>query len=226
MCMKTKILCVDTTSDFCSVSLFLNERLVETNSSIVEKSHSELLLSLIGDTIENKSINIKEIDAFSISRGPGSYTGLRIGLSTLKGLCFALDKPLISVNTLKILAFQALRKIKNTKALLCPMIDARRMEVYTKLFDYDLNEIQKDKSLILDNDSFSEFDQEIYFFGNGANKFQTIATKNNFKFINDIYSNSKFMGDISYRKFILNKFEDLSSFEPNYIKDFYLRNNG
>ncbi len=223
MFMKIKILCIDTTSDFCSVSLFLNEQLVETNSSIVERSHSQLLLSLIEDVIKNTSINIKEIDAFSISRGPGSYTGLRIGLSTMKGLCFALDKPLISVNTLKILASQALKKINNSTALLCPMIDARRMEVYTKIFDYNLNEIYKDKSVILDKDSFSEFDQEIYFFGNGANKFETITTKSNFKFINDIYPNSKFMGDISYKKFILKKFEDLSSFEPNYIKDFYFK---
>ena len=218
-----KILCIDTTSEFCSVSLFENDILIENSNSKIERSHSKLIIKLIDHLLNNSKLKLKELDAFSISKGPGSYTGLRIGLSSIKGFCYALDKPLIALNTLKVLAESALEYIEDKDSILCPMVDARRMEVYTKTFNYKLNELTKDQALILEKDSFENYkDKNVYFFGDGSYKFKEIVNKKNFIFLNNINPNSKFMGQLSYDKFINKDFEDLSSFEPNYIKDFYL----
>ncbi len=220
---NNKILCIDTTSEFCSISLFENKILIENRNSKIERSHSKLIIKLIDDILTNNKLKAKELDAFSISKGPGSYTGLRIGLSSIKGFCYALDKPLIALNTLKVLAESALEYIEDKDSILCPMVDARRMEVYTKTFNYKLNELTKDQALILEKDSFENYkDKNVYFFGDGSYKFKEIVNKRNFIFLNNINPNSKFMGQLSYDKFINKDFEDLSSFEPNYIKDFYL----
>ena len=220
---NNKILCIDTTSEFCSISLFENKILIENRNSKIERSHSKLIIKLIDDILTNNKLKAKELDAFSISKGPGSYTGLRIGLSSIKGFCYALDKPLIALNTLKVLAESALEYIEDKDSILCPMVDARRMEVYTKTFNYKLNELTKDQALILEKDSFKNYkDKNVYFFGDGSYKFKEIVNKKNFIFLNNINPNSKFMGQLSYDKFINKDFEDLSSFEPNYIKDFYL----
>ena len=220
---NNKILCIDTTSEFCSISLFENKILIENSNSKIERSHSKLIIKLIDDILTNNKLKAKELDAFSISKGPGSYTGLRIGLSSIKGFCYALDKPLIALNTLKVLAESALEYIEDKDSILCPMVDARRMEVYTKTFNYKLNELTKDQALILEKDSFENYKyKNVYFFGDGSYKFKEIVNKKNFIFLNNINPNSKFMGQLSYDKFINKDFEDLSSFEPNYIKDFYL----
>tara|TARA_Y100000813_G_C24158736_1_gene351065 strand:+ start:1327 stop:2025 length:699 start_codon:yes stop_codon:yes gene_type:complete len=220
---NSKILCIDTTSEFCSVSLFINQNLIENNNSKIERSHSKLLIKLIDDTLNNNKLKIADIDIFSISKGPGSYTGLRIGLSSIKGFCYALDKPLVSINTLKILAKSALENIDDKDFILCPMIDARRMEVYTKSFDHNLNELSNDQAIILEKDTFDNYkDKKVYFFGDGSDKFKKIVSRKNFIFLDNINPDSKFMGKLSYDKFINRNFEDLSSFEPNYIKDFYL----
>lgn len=220
---NSKILCIDTTSEFCSVSLFINQNLMENNNSKIERSHSKLLIKLIDDTLNNNKLKIADIDIFSISKGPGSYTGLRIGLSSIKGFCYALDKPLVSINTLKILAISALENIDDKDFILCPMIDARRMEVYTKSFDHNLNELSNDQAIILEKDTFDNYkDKKVYFFGDGSDKFKKIVSRKNFIFLDNINPDSKFMGKLSYDKFINRNFEDLSSFEPNYIKDFYL----
>ena len=220
---NSKILCIDTTSEFCSVSLFINQNLIENNNSKIERSHSKLLIKLIDDTLNNNKLKIADIDIFSISKGPGSYTGLRIGLSSIKGFCYALNKPLVSINTLKILAISALENIDDKDFILCPMIDARRMEVYTKSFDHNLNELSNDQAIILEKDTFENFkDKKVYFFGDGSDKYKKIVNRKNFIFLDNINPDSKFMGKLSYDKFINRNFEDLSSFEPNYIKDFYL----
>ena len=220
---NSKILCIDTTSEFCSVSLFINQNLIENNNSKIERSHSKLLIKLIDHTLNNNKLKIADIDIFSISKGPGSYTGLRIGLSSIKGFCYALNKPLVSINTLKILAISALENIDDKDFILCPMIDARRMEVYTKSFDHNLNELSNDQAIILEKDTFENFkDKKVYFFGDGSDKYKKIVNRKNFIFLDNINPDSKFMGQLSYDKFIIRNFEDLSSFEPNYIKDFYL----
>ena len=226
----TKILSADTTSQTCSISIFDKYDLVGNINSKIERSHSKLLLRMIDNLLKKYSLNINDIDAFSISKGPGSYTGLRIGVSSFKGLCYALDKPLISINSLDLLSRIAKSKIEKKKYFMCPMVDARRMEVYTKLLDNDFNIMIEDCAMILDEKSFRDYNSElIYFFGSGSEKFSEIIENKNFKFIGDINPNSKYMGDLSYKKFLKNDFEDLKSFEPFYLKDYHIikkKNNG
>tara|TARA_B100001245_G_scaffold244_1_gene196 strand:- start:1277 stop:1825 length:549 start_codon:yes stop_codon:yes gene_type:complete len=174
----SRILCVDTSSFIGSVSVFENLSLISSNSTEVEKSHSKLIIQLIDQSLKDAKIKINEVDAFAVSMGPGSYTGLRIGVSTIKGLCYSLEKPLISINTLEILSKSALNHINNyNDFFICPMIDARRMEVFTKMLDNNFNEVEKDKALILDDKSFNDIDggKSIYFFGDGSNKFKKIT---------------------------------------------------
>tara|TARA_B100000953_G_scaffold32144_1_gene25646 strand:+ start:302 stop:985 length:684 start_codon:yes stop_codon:yes gene_type:complete len=223
----SRILCVDTSSFICSVSVFENLSLISSNSTEVEKSHSKLLIQLIDQSLKDAKIKINEVDAFAVSMGPGSYTGLRIGVSTIKGLCYSLEKPLISINTLEILSKSALNHINNyNDFFICPMIDARRMEVFIKMLDNDFNEVEKDKALILDDKSFNDFGggKSIYFFGDGSNKFQKITNNKNFHFIDNIISSSKHMGELANIKYENNQFENLTTFEPFYIKDFFIVN--
>ena len=221
--MSNKILCIDTTSEFCSVSLFEKNMLIDYENSLIERSHSKLLINQIDNILKNNNLHIKNIDAFAISKGPGSYTGLRIGLSSIKGFCLALEKPMIAINTLKILAKSALKFINNKSAILCPMIDARRMEVFTKIYDFKLKELAVDRALILEKDSFDKFkNDDVYFFGNGSDKYKDMVTRKNFIFIKNIFSDSRYMGKLAFNKYKLKDFENLSTFEPNYIKDFYL----
>lgn len=223
----SRILCVDTSSFICSVSVFENLSLISSNSSEVEKSHSKLIIQLIDQSLKDAKIKINELDAFAVSMGPGSYTGLRIGVSTIKGLCYSLEKPLISINTLEILSKSALNHINNyNDFFICPMIDARRMEVFTKMLDNDFNEVEKDKALILDDKSFNDIGggKSIYFFGDGSNKFQKITNNKNFHFIDNIISSSKNMGELANIKYENNQFENLTTFEPFYIKDFFIVN--
>ena len=223
----SRILCVDTSSFICSVSVFENLSLISSNSTEVEKSHSKLIIQLIDQSLKDAKIKINEVDAFAVSMGPGSYTGLRIGVSTIKGLCYSLEKPLISINTLEILSKSALNHINNyNDFFICPMIDARRMEVFIKMLDNDFNEVEKDKALILDDKSFNDFGggKLIYFFGDGSNKFQKITNDKNFHFIDNIISSSKHMGELANIKYENNQFENLTTFEPFYIKDFFIVN--
>jgi len=223
----SRILCVDTSSFICSVSVFENLSLISSNSTEVEKSHSKFIIQLIDQSLKDANIKINEIDAFAVSMGPGSYTGLRIGVSTIKGLCYSLEKPLISINTLEILSKSALNHINNyNDFFICPMIDARRMEVFTKMLDNNFNEVEKDKALILDDKSFNDIGvgKLIYFFGDGSNKFQKITNNKNFHFIDNIISSSKHMGELANIKYENNQFENLTTFEPFYIKDFFIVN--
>jgi len=223
----SRILCVDTSSFICSVSVFENLSLISSNSSELEKSHSKLIIQLIDQSLKDAKIKINEVDAFAVSMGPGSYTGLRIGVSTIKGLCYSLEKPLISINTLEILSKSALNHINNyNDFFICPMIDARRMEVFTKMLDNDFNEVENDKALILDDKSFNDIcgGKSIYFFGDGSNKFQKITNNKNFHFIDNIISSSKHMGELANIKYENNQFENLTTFEPFYIKDFFIVN--
>jgi tRNA threonylcarbamoyladenosine biosynthesis protein TsaB len=209
------------------VSVFENLSLISSNSTEVEKSHSKFIIQLIDQSLKDANIKINEIDAFAVSMGPGSYTGLRIGVSTIKGLCYSLEKPLISINTLEILSKSALNHINNyNNFFICPMIDARRMEVFTKMLDNDFNEVEKDKALILDDKSFNDIGggKLIYFFGDGSNKFQKITNNKNFHFIDNIISSSKHMGELANIKYENNQFENLTTFEPFYIKDFFIVN--
>jgi tRNA threonylcarbamoyladenosine biosynthesis protein TsaB len=169
---------------------------------------------------------MEDISAVAVSNGPGSYTGLRIGMSTAKGLCFALDVPLIGVSSLDAMALQVSKFILEGRSqLLVPMIDARRMEVFYKYLEPDLTEVQKLGNLILEEDTFDKLlseNDEIILFGNGAEKAAELyQDKRNLKIIEGVTPKAKFMGDLAFNKFQRQEFESLAYFEPNYGKEFF-----
>jgi len=223
----TRILCIETSSEFCSVSLVEDNRMIGSRKITIEKSHSEHILLLIDTLLKEKKILINQLTAVAVSKGPGSYTGLRIGVSTAKGLCYSLDIPLLSLNSLDLMAIQVKKKhLVNKKVLLCPMLDARRMEVYTKVMDYGLKNIQKTCCKVLDNNSFASLldNNKVYFFGNGSQKFKKILKSKNALFIDNIFPNASSFTDLVYKKYLNKDFEDLINFEPSYLKDYYFKN--
>ncbi len=220
------ILQIDTATSVCSVALSKDEELLGVRESFEKNAHSSLITLFIDELIKENSFTYADLDAVAVSMGPGSYTGLRIGVATAKGICYAIDKPLIAVSTLKAMANGVLHEMKNkiieNKVILCPMIDARRMEVYNALFDRDLHEIREIKAEIIDEHSFADqLDHNIlYFFGDGAEKCKQILTHPNACFLDNVYPLAKFMVPLTYQKFSAGQFEDLAYFEPVYLKDF------
>jgi tRNA threonylcarbamoyladenosine biosynthesis protein TsaB len=213
------ILNIETATTNCSVSLSNQGEtfaLLEDNSK--EYSHAERLHVYIEKLLAENNIEPKELEAIAVSKGPGSYTGLRIGVSAAKGLCFALNKPLISVSTLEALAHQV--KIEN--GLIIPMLDARRMEVYSAIFDKDYSEVRQVEAQILETDSFVEYLEKgpVYFIGNGVEKSKNIIQHKNAHFIENKLPSSNEMSLIAYNKYKKNDIEDVAYFEPFYLKDF------
>ena len=214
------ILAIETTTKNCSVALFDNGILLqikEQNSG--DYSHAEQLTLFIKDLIRESNITLKEVNAIALSMGPGSYTGLRIGTSTAKGLCYALGIPLISISTLKAMAF-GMSKAQQSE-LLCPMIDAKRMEVFAAIYDNNNKEVREVRADIVDKETYVEYlNKSILFFGDGAIKCKDIINNTNAKFIEDIYPSAKDLGALSYQKFVNKDIEDVAYFEPYYLKDF------
>jgi len=185
--------------------------------------HAEIITLFIDELVASADIKYNELDAIAVSSGPGSYTGLRIGVSTAKGLCFALDKPLIAIETLEAMAYGIITEGQYNDILLCPMIDARRMEVYTALFDLTGNKIEPVTAKIIDENSFYEQLQnnKILFFGDGAEKCRAVLGENNNAVFLPGFSNSAaYMTQKAAEKFVNNDFEDVAYFEPYYLKDF------
>jgi tRNA threonylcarbamoyladenosine biosynthesis protein TsaB len=218
------ILSLETSTKVCSVALHKNDELLATAEIHVAQSHASKLAPLIEKIIHFASIQVSEMEAIAVSAGPGSYTGLRIGTSTAKGLCFTLGTPLIAVNTLDLLAFQ-MSRVVTTDVLLCPMIDARRMEVYCKLTDYQLTEIHPIESLEIREGSFSEIlkTRQILFFGDGAGKCRAVIRHPNALFIDSIYPMASHLGFMAAEKLKNNQVEDLERFEPFYLKEFLVK---
>ncbi|TVZ58601.1 tRNA threonylcarbamoyladenosine biosynthesis protein TsaB [Flavobacteriaceae bacterium MAR_2010_105] len=215
------ILNIETTTTNCSVSLSKEgEILVLKEDYNTQYSHAESLHVFIDELFKSSEISLSDIDAIAVSKGPGSYTGLRIGVSAAKGLCFALNKPLISISTLEALSDQ----IKSIEGKIVTMLDARRMEVYSAVFDSDHKQIRDIKAELLNENSFSEYLQQgnVYFIGSGVEKAKSIITHPNAIYIEDKLPSANYMGKLAYRKFITNDFEDLAYFEPYYLKDFIL----
>jgi tRNA threonylcarbamoyladenosine biosynthesis protein TsaB len=181
-------------------------------------SHAEKLHKLIEQVALEAKIELSDLKAIAVSKGPGSYTGLRIGVSAVKGLCFALDLPMISVNTLQSLALS----VSIEKGYKIPLLDARRMEVYSQVFNENNEKIRDVYAEIIDSDSFSEFlnADKVYFFGDGAEKCKEIITHKNAVFIDNKFPSAKEMSVISYEKYLKNEFEDVAYFEPFYLKEF------
>jgi len=219
------ILYLETATKICSVALARDEHLLAVRETAEANSHSELITVFIQEVLLEAGMAIKDLDAVAVSKGPGSYTGLRIGVSTAKGLCFALDKPLISVGTLQSMAFGAVARLETIEpdTLICPMLDARRMEVYYALFDDKLNEIQTDSAAIITEDTFTELAKKysILLLGDGAEKCMSMfSNQTNISLLKDFTISSSFMIKLALRKFHIMDFEDVAYFEPFYLKNF------
>lgn len=216
------ILNIESSTTNCSVSLANNGELISIRE-LNEKnySHSTKLHSFIEEVLKNSNITVNKLSAIAVSSGPGSYTGLRIGVSAAKGLCYALQIPLISVPTLKVLARQLNIQRED---LIIPVMDARRDEVYSAVYNSEYELVRNIFPEIIDSESFIELAKEnkLYFIGNGQEKCERLIRKNsNLIFSNyDTFPSSKEMVLISYEKFKKSKFEDVAYFEPDYLKKF------
>ena len=214
------ILLIETATKSCSVSLSSENKIIACKEEVNEQySHAEKLTVFITELFKTQDFTIKDLDAVAVSKGPGSYTGLRISVSTAKGLCYALDIPLISVSTLKAMAFGMAQKEKSD--LYCPMIDARRMEVYNAFYNSTNKEIRGIQADIIEACSYQkELDKKVLFFGDGAEKCKQMIQHPNARFIDGIFPSSKDMLEIANEKFAEKDFEDVAYFEPFYLKSF------
>jgi len=216
------ILSIETSTPVCTIAVHEAGILLGSYELHTEKSHSEALTQMIGHLMKVLKLDFSALKAIAFSEGPGSYTGLRIGSSTAKGLCYGLKIPFIAVSTMQTMASQVAQHYANTNSLLCPMIDARRVEVYTACFSPDLAEIQPVQAKIIDEASFSEEleAQKVVLFGNGAAKCGTVLQHPNLSILSNIVPHARDMGLLAYRKYQEQQFEDVAYFEPFYLKDF------
>lgn len=218
------ILSLETSVDTCSVAIH-DQGNVLANAVISEpQAHASKLGLLIEKVLSESNIPAKLLNAIAVASGPGSYTGLRIGVSTAKGLCYSLDIPLIAVNTLELLAYQA-SFVASKDSILCPMIDARRMEVYSMLTDSSLKVLQTIQPEVIDEKSYSQTlkDKKITFFGNGSSKCKGVISHPNALFIDDVVPSAISLGELANRKFQKAEFEDVIHFEPLYLKEFQVK---
>ncbi len=218
------ILSIETSTKVCSVCLSENDNIIIKKELFEANSHATHLTVFIQDLFNDiKEYKISDIDAVAVSSGPGSYTGLRIGVSVAKGICYALNKPLIAITSLEALAYAAIDN-ENLKdgTLICPMIDARRMEVYTTLYNARFEKVKEISAEIIDENSFAEtlIQQSILFLGDGATKCKDVIKNENAIFIENKAPLAANMVKTAYQKFQDKKFEDVAYFEPFYLKDF------
>lgn len=218
------ILNIETSTQVCSVALAVDGKVVAIKESHSKNSHAEQITLFCESVVKKAGIGFQDLDAVAVSKGPGSYTGLRIGVSTAKGYCFAIDKPLISIGTLKAMAAGMVGNDNNPKDFLfCPMIDAKRMEVYAAFFDGELNELKKTEAVIVDENSFADLlsTNKIIFAGDGAPKCSAVLSHQKNAIIkNDFNPSAAFMAKLSEQKFNQQDFENVAYFEPFYLKDF------
>ncbi len=223
------ILNIDTALDTGSVSLAENGKILLSAHNHTQKDHAAWLQVAINDLMKETGVSMQKLNAVGVNIGPGSYTGLRIGLSSAKGICYALHIPLVTENSLKIMALSAIKYIETSahhemlqQLLYCAMIDARRMEVFTALYNFRLEEILKPRTGILSEKSFNEElkRQKILFLGNGSAKFQSVCQNSNALF-EKIPLNPVAFTELIYKNFIGNNFADLIYAEPFYLKEFF-----
>ncbi len=223
LCAMAMILCIETSGEVCSVALFDGETCLDFYSEEESFQHAAVLTVLIEKCFKNNNISAHNLDAVAVSGGPGSYTGLRIGTSVAKGLCYAVDVPLIALSSLKVMANGVLSLHElNGDALICPLIDARRMEVYTAAFDTSLSLVQKAEPMIVEESSFDHLlNQPVYFIGSGVDKTMQTVQNANAHFMHDHALSALFMGLLAHEAFEAGEFADLAYFEPFYLKEFY-----
>ncbi len=217
------VLNIETSTKVCSVGIAVDGDIISIKETQVANSHAELVTLYSEQVIKESGFTLADLDAVAVSKGPGSYTGLRIGISTAKGFCYALDKPLIAIDTLKAMAAGMISQIKGDQFFVCPMIDARRMEVYASIYDQQLQCIKKTEALIIDSGSFHDLlgHHQIYFGGDGAAKCKdALSHQKNATFLPSFHPSVKAMAALSEDKFMAKQFEDVAYFEPYYLKDF------
>ena len=219
------ILQIETATQTCSITLAQNGNVLKTIQKTERNIHASHITLFIDDIMKQSGKIFNDLDAVAVSMGPGSYTGLRIGVSTAKGLCYALDRPLIAINTLEAMTAGFKQKCfsVNANTLFCPMIDARRMEVYYSIFDNQLNIIEETAAKIIDQESFRELlkENKIFFFGDGAAKCEDVLGINaNVRLIDDYLCNANDLTFLALEKFNAKDFVDVAYFEPFYLKDF------
>jgi tRNA threonylcarbamoyladenosine biosynthesis protein TsaB len=218
-------LCIESATPVCSVALLDEKGVLDEKSSSEKNAHSRVLTVFIQELFRTHKVDVGMLSAVAVSKGPGSYTGLRIGVSAAKGLCYAGSIPLIAVNTLDSMAAGMIR-LKGSEypknVLYCPMIDARRMEVYSALFDATGKEVRETQAEIIEPSSFETElkDHPMVFFGDGAEKCSSLITSGNANFISGFQHSASHMADRVLDKYSHNQFEDVAYFEPFYLKDF------
>jgi tRNA threonylcarbamoyladenosine biosynthesis protein TsaB len=219
------ILQIETATQTCSVALSENGKLLHIIEKTDQNIHASNITLFIEEVLKQSNKTVKDLDAVAVSMGPGSYTGLRIGVSTAKGLCYALDIPLIAVNTLEAMTsgFKGKCFSVQPNTVFCPMIDARRMEVYCAIFDDNLSVLMPTEAKIIDENSFSDIlnSHVVYFFGDGAVKFEdTLGLNMNARLMGDYQNSAKDLTLLALEKFESKDFVDVAYFEPFYLKDF------
>jgi tRNA threonylcarbamoyladenosine biosynthesis protein TsaB len=215
------ILSLETSTDVCSVALHKNSELLHELVINEPQAHAARLSPLIEELLNAAAVKPEMLDAVATTSGPGSYTGLRIGVSTAKGLCYGLQIPVISVPTLDLMTFQA-SFFNAGNSLLCAMIDARRMEVYCQVCNADLSLLSPVEAKVIDENSFSELfaRSRVLFFGNGAGKCKAVIRNPNAQFLDNLFPSASFLGLLAQNKFERKEFEDIFTFKPFYLKDF------
>jgi tRNA threonylcarbamoyladenosine biosynthesis protein TsaB len=222
------ILCIETSTTTCSVALTRDGCVVAARLDNEGNSHANRLTVLIEQLFEDSlvSVELADVDGVAVSSGPGSYTGLRIGTSTAKGICFALDKPLISIPSLNVLAWPVVKNLAGNQAdadsWFCPMIDARRMEVYTAMFDHEMIQQRDTTAKIIDKNTFSDIlnERKVFFFGNGAEKCKQPLSHSNAIFPGEEGPLARHMACQAFEAWKMGHFVDVAYFEPFYLKDF------
>ncbi|MEO6683679.1 MAG: tRNA (adenosine(37)-N6)-threonylcarbamoyltransferase complex dimerization subunit type 1 TsaB [Ginsengibacter sp.] len=216
------LLNIHTTGETAIINLSLKDSVLDTKINTEFKDHAKFLHVAADALLKENNMRPADLSAIGVTHGPGSYTGIRVGLSAAKGLCYALKIPLITLSTLEVLTVSAIEKTNDSLSLYCPMIDARRMEVYTSLFDYELNKLINPHAVIVDSNFMEEFAKmnNIIFFGDGSAKFKEIIQERpNYAFLeSDTISES--LSKLSYKKFISSDFSDLAYSVPDYLKEF------
>ena len=214
------ILNIETATKNCSVALAKNGKKIACKEIAEQNfSHAEKLHVFIEELLSENQLHFSDLSAIAVSQGPGSYTGLRIGVSSAKGFCYALNLPLIAIDTLQLLA----RQIQIDKGIIISMIDARRMEVFTALYDKNYIQIRNAQAEIIDESSYSQIVETIHLVGDGTEKFKNTLIDDRFVFHSDvIFPSASEMCQISFDKFQKSDFVDVAYFEPYYLKDFML----
>lgn len=220
--MSIYILQIDTATEVCSVSLSLNGQIVDKIDAAEPNLHASKLTVFIDELLQNANLTYHHLSAIAVSKGPGSYTGLRIGVSTAKGLCYALDIPLLAVNTLESMYTGYLLLQQDRFDLYIPMLDARRMEVYMMTLDAMGNILKETQAVVIDSETFLIYaDKQICLFGSGADKLNaTFAESSNITIDSSYKHSSAYLAKSAFEKFNKQEFEDLIYFEPYYLKEF------